>query len=118
MLFANNAVYCPNGAALDASGLGSARLRNNYVHGRLAGIAVDGARVFDGGDPAPVFADASRRNFWPRPGSALLAHADSDLAPTLDFNGTKRIQPFDVGAYESDGQAQNPGWTIQAGFKH
>ena len=116
MVFANNAVYCPAGTALDVS-VGSAFLRNNYVHGRVAGIAVDGSRVSEGGDMASAFADSAKQNFWPRSGSALIEHADSTLAPVLDFNGTKRTAAFDVGAYESDGQAQNPGWTIQSGFK-
>jgi len=115
-VFANNAVYCPAGTALDAN-TGSAVLRNNYVFGGLIGIAVDGTRVFDGGDPASAFADSSREDFWPWPGSALLGRADSNLAPALDFNGTKRTAPFDVGAYESDGQGQNPSWTIKAAFK-
>jgi hypothetical protein len=116
MVFANNALYCPTGTALDASA-GLALLRRNYVHGRLAGVAVDGTRLFDGGDPAAAFVDSSRQNFWPRPGSALIGRADSDLGPALDFNGTKRTAPFDVGAYETQGLAQNPGWTIEAGFK-
>jgi hypothetical protein len=47
----------------------------------------------------------------------LIGHADSALAPPLDFNGTQRVEPFDVGAYETDGRSRNPGWTIQAGFK-
>jgi hypothetical protein len=63
------------------------------------------------------FTDATRHNFWPKPGSALLGHVDSNLAPVFDFNGTKRPAPFDVGAYESNGGAQNPGWAIGAGFK-
>jgi hypothetical protein len=117
MLFANNAVYCPMSTALDASGVDSARLRNNFVHGRLVGVTADDARVFEGGAPASAFVDAARQNFWPPSGSTLLGHADPDLAPVLDFNGTKRVAPFDVGAYESDGREQNPGWIIQPGFK-
>lgn len=116
MVFANNAIYCPASTALDANA-GSVLLWNNYVYGGLVGIALDGIRVLDGSDPASTFVDSSRENFWPRSGSALVGHADSALAPALDFNGRKRTAPFDVGAYESDGQAQNPGWTIQSGFK-
>jgi hypothetical protein len=116
LVFANNAVYCPAGTAMDAN-TGSALLRNNYVHGRLAGIAVDRACIFDGDDPSSAFVDASQRNFWLGPGSALIGHADSALAPALDFNGTKRTTPCDVGAYESDGRDKNPGWRIEAGFK-
>jgi hypothetical protein len=116
VVFANNAVYCPTSTALDANA-GLALLRNNYVHGRLTGMAADDARIIDRGDPASVFVDAGQWNFWPRPGSALTGHADSAFAPALDFNGRKRIAPFDVGAYESDGHDSNPGWTIEQGFK-
>jgi hypothetical protein len=115
-VFANNAVYCAGSTALDANA-GSALLRNNYASGRLAGIAVDGTRILDGGDPASTFVDADQWNFWSRPGSTLIGHADSTLAPAIDFNGVKRTPPFDVGAYESDGRSQNPGWKIQSGFK-
>lgn len=116
IIFANNAVYCAAGTAMDAM-VGPALLRNNYVNGRLVGVAVDGTRIFDGSDLAAVFVDGARQNFWPKPGSVLLGGADPPLAPAFDFNGTKRTAPCDVGAYESDGQAQNPGWPIQSGFK-
>lgn len=116
-VFANNAVYCPAGTAMDANA-GSALLRNNYVSGRVNGIVVDGARLLEGGDPTSAFAEAARQNFWPKPESILLGHADSNLAPALDFNGTRRAVPFDAGAYQRNGRTENPGWAIQAEFKH
>jgi hypothetical protein len=116
MVFANNAIYCHGGTALDVNA-GVALLRNNYVHGGLVGTALDGVRVCDGGDPASAFVDSSRQDFWPRPGSALIGHADPAFALALDFNGASRLAPLDVGAYEAYGQAQNPGWKIQSGFK-
>jgi hypothetical protein len=115
-VFANNAVYCANSTALDAAA-GAALLRNNVVRGRLAGIATNGMALVEGGDPRTVFADVSQRNFWPRPGSTLIGHAEPALATALDFNGTQRTAPFDVGAYEAEGQMKNPGWSIQPGFK-
>ena len=115
--FANNAVYCADGVALDANA-GPALLRNNYVRGRLVGIAADGFQVCAGGDPSLVFVDGSERNFRPRSASVLIGHADASLAPALDFNNMKRTAPFDVGAYESDGLDKNPGWMIRADFKH
>ena len=115
-VFANNAVYCPANTAMDVN-MGPAFLRNNYVFGGLIGIAVDHARIFDDGDPASTFEDCSRENFWPWPGSVLIGNADSAFVPAFDFNGVKRAAPFDVGAYESDGQARNHGWTIRVGFK-
>jgi hypothetical protein len=115
-VFANNAVYCAGSTALDANA-GSALLRNNYVSGRLAGLAIDSVRIFGGGDPSSAFVDAGGRNFWPRPASALMGHADSAAAAVLDFNETKRAAPFDVGAYQANGRERNPGWRIQPGFK-
>jgi hypothetical protein len=117
MVFANNAVYCPAGTAIRADGLGTARLRHNAVHGRLAGLTLDTLQLIDGGLPASAFGDAMRWDFWPKPGSALGGRADARFTPPLDFNATQRVAPFDVGAYEAEGQPRNPGWAIQAGFK-
>jgi hypothetical protein len=113
VIFANNVVDCATGTAMDVNP-GAALLRNNYVRGRLAGVEADTARVMESGDS---LADPAQHNFWPRIQSALVAHADSSLAPAFDFNGTKRTPPCDVGAYESDGSEQNPGWPIQMSFK-
>lgn len=38
-------------------------------------------------------------------------------SPLIDFNGTTRVSPFDVGAYETNGHTANPGWSISHGFK-
>ncbi len=116
VVFANNAVFCPDGTAIRADGLGAAVLRNNAVHGRLAGISLDGRQIFDGGDPAGAFADPAGRNFWPKAASPLRERADASCVPLLDFDAFKRNAPFDVGAYENDGR-QNPGWAIRGGFK-
>ena len=115
-VFANNAVYCADSTALDVN-TGSALLRSNYVNGRLAGIAMDGSGILDGGDLSSAFFDTGQRNFWPRTGSILIGQADPSLAPVFDFNDTRRKPPFDVGAYESDGREANPGWIIQSGLK-
>ena len=65
-----------------------------------------------------ILVDPGNRDFWPAPGSPLIGAADVSHAPSADFNGTIRQTPFDVGAYESDGLASNPGWSIQTGFKN
>jgi beta-glucanase (GH16 family) len=117
MLFANNAVYCPGATAIDASGIDDALLRSNYVVGGTTGVAIDNTRFHDGGIISAAFAEPASRDYWPKPGSVLLGHADPDFIPELDFNRTVRKSPFDVGAYESEGRAQNPGWKVQAGFK-
>jgi len=116
MIFANNAVYCPAQVAVDARA-GANLLLNNFVHGALNGVALDDVAVLDGGEPASAFAEFAGKNFWPKAGSRLIGRAEAKFAPAVDFNGRVRKAPFDVGAYETDGHAENPGWTIQAGPK-
>ena len=122
MIFANNAIYCPGSTALDASGANNGTFSANYIEGRLMGVTIDGSGFRDGGTASSAFAEPATNNFWPRPGSVLIDHADPsvlpDFAPDMDFNHTARKAPFDVGAYESEGQATNPGWQITAGFKN
>jgi Right handed beta helix region len=117
MVFANNAVYCPGTTAIDASGIANSSLAANYIEGRLRGTAIDGSRFCDGTTAPTVFTDPVRNDYWPRPGSVLIGHADPAFAVELDFNHSKRKAPFDVGAYESDGSEINPGWKVQPGFK-
>jgi len=119
MILANNALYCPGTSAMEASGLGrrSITVRANYVEGTLTGAMLDPTRLLDGGAAPSAFVDPARMDVWPRPGSPLVGHADHALAPALDFNGRARTPPVDVGAYETDGLAANPGWRIVPGFK-
>lgn len=116
MTFANNAVFCPNQVALEVR-IGGNLLRNNFVHGMLHGIALNEGVVMDGGDAAATFVEPAGRNFWLKPESRLVGRADPRFAPPVDFNYRPRMAPFDVGAYETDGQLKNPGWPIQPGPK-
>jgi hypothetical protein len=116
MTFANNAIYCPDQVALDAR-VGSNLLRNNFVHGTLNGVVFDGATVLEGGDAAAAFVEPTREDFWLKQDSPLLGRADAQFAPSVDFNQRRRVAPFDVGAYETEGRLKNPGWTIQPGAK-
>jgi len=117
MIFANNAVYCAGATAIDASGIDNSTFSANYIEGGLVGATIDGSRFNDGSTTSAVFVEPAKKNFWPRPGSVLINNADSNFAPKLDFNHTPRKPPFDVGAYESEGNAKNPGWQVHAGFK-
>jgi hypothetical protein len=117
MVFANNAIYCPGATAFDASGLGDAVFSANFVQGRLNGIQINGFEFLNGGTVCDAFIEPDKSNFWPKPNSVLIEKADSDYAPELDFNHALRKMPFDVGAYESEGNAENPGWHIQMGIK-
>ena len=117
MTFANNAVYCPGSTAIDAAGIGNSTFSSNYVAGRLIGAILDGTAFCDGGTIYMAFVAPTEHNYWPRPGSLLIDHADSDFSVNLDFNHTTRNPPFDVGAYESGANAANPGWHVKSSFK-
>ncbi len=107
MVFANNAVYCPDGVAVDASGVGEATFWANYVSGRVSGVEIDGGGFCNGGSIATAFVAPARRDLWPKGGSPLIGKANAQWAPKLDFNGVERRPPVDVGAYESDGGGVN-----------
>jgi len=115
MILANNAIYCPGSTAIDASGIIQGSFNANYIEGELTGVAIDGLGFHEGTTAPAVFAEPSKHDYWPRPGSVLIGHADSAHAPELDFNHTRRKVPFDVGAYESEGNTTNPGWQVQRG---
>jgi len=117
LLFANNAIYCPKFRAIDASGIGNGTFSANYMEGRLIGVTIDDSRFCDGGSIYTALAEPDRRNYWPKPGSVLVANADATFTPEQDFNHTTRKAPFDIGAYESEGHTGNPGWQVQMGFK-
>jgi len=117
MIFSNNAIYCPGSTAIDASGIGEAKLSANYIAGALSGATIDGSRFCDGGLISAAFASVEANNFRPGSGSALIGNADSNFTPKLDFNCIVRKAPFDVGAYESQGRRPKAGWQVQSGFK-
>lgn len=117
MIFSNNAVYCPGSIAVDASGVTNTVFSANYVEGRLVGVEIDNSHFYDGANTTRTFGEPDTKNYWPKPGSNLINNADPVFSPKLDFNNTARKPPFDVGAYETEAQATNPGWQIKAGFK-
>ena len=65
-----------------------------------------------------IFMNPDTRDYWPAIGSPLIGAANATYVPNTDFNEAIRQSPFDVGAYETDGIASNPGWSIQDGFKN
>ncbi len=117
MVFANNAIYCPGATAVEAQGAENAAFGANFVQGRLKGVKIDGFGFCNGGTVYNAFAGPEKKNYWPKPDSVLIKKGVSDFAPELDFNHTPRKTPFDVGAYESEGNMENPGWHIQMGIK-
>jgi len=117
MVLANNAIYCPASTAVDVSGIGGATFSANFIEGRMTGVTIDGSGFHDGKILPEVFSDPGKNDYWLKPSSVLSGRADSRFALELDFNNSPRKAPFDVGAYESEGLATNPGWRVQAGFK-
>jgi hypothetical protein len=119
MTLANNAMFCPGATAVDASGLGGSAItvRANYVEGGLAGASLDQSQFFNGGTAESAFTNPQTLDFWPRPTGSLLGKSDPSFAPANDFNERPRGAPADVGAYEANGLASNPGWRIVPGFK-
>jgi hypothetical protein len=120
MVLANNALYCPGSTAVDAAGLTGAGItvRANYVEGSVRGASIDGSRFVAGGTAAAAFTNPAARNLWPPPSSVLRYVADPAFAPALDFNGTARTGPYDVGAYQTNGNTTNPGSPVTADFKN
>jgi hypothetical protein len=115
MVLANNAIYSPGKAALNAAGsVGS--FAANYIEGS-SDRSLDGSAFIAGGSSANAFVDPASANFWPKGGSPLLNVASGGYAPAADFNTASRVSPFDVGAYETNGLTSNPGWAIKPEFK-
>jgi Right handed beta helix region len=117
MVLANNAIYSPSGTAVDASGLTTSTVEANYVQGLMSGASVGGAAFVSGGSADSAFVNPLGFEFWPTSTSVLRGRGAPSMAPPLDFNGTIRTAPFDVGAYEREGLASNPGWRVGSGFK-
>ena len=117
MVLANNAIYCPAGTAVNGSGLTTATVEANYVQGLLSGVSLGGAAFVSGGSADSAFVDPRGFDFWLTPTSALRGRAAPGSVPPLDFNGTTRTAPYDVGAYEREGLNVNPGWRVGPGFK-
>lgn len=119
MTLANNAIYCPGNTAVNGSGLtgSSINLSSNYIEGSMSGASIDNIKFFDGGNATSAFINPSNLDFWPTPGSILHNNANAAYVPSNDFNETARTSPYDVGAYETEGQPINPGWKIIPGFK-
>ena len=115
MILANNAIYSPNKTALKISGSVGTFVAN-FVEGK-SDRALDGVAFIAGGSSTTAFVDPANNDFWPKIGSPLITNANAAYASAADFNANSRTSPYDVGAYETDGLATNPGWRITAGFK-
>lgn len=116
MNLANNAIYSPGKTAVSSGSGITGTVRSNYVEGNVD-VPINNIAFFSGGSAANAFVNPSGNDFWPKPGSPLIGSANATFVPTVDFNNTGRVSPFDVGAYETNGITTNPGWKITPGFK-
>jgi hypothetical protein len=113
IVVANNALY---GATAIQAGRGKAiRLVGNAGSGRISGLGPLAAAQWQGGGAVGADFVKGERSFYPAPGSCLIGKAAMKNA-VADFNGTKRSQSFDAGAYRFNAKG-NPGWKIAPGFK-
>lgn len=117
MVLANNAIYCPGTSAINAADLIGVTINANFVEGDLLGVKLDGSRFLSGGSAASAFVNMSAKNYWPTVNSVLRGKTNAGFVPVLDFNGTRRSAPSDVGAYQTQGLTVNPGWQVVEGFK-
>jgi len=120
VLIANNAVYSENGTAINLinGDLSQVTLSGNIGRGGVVGAA---SGYIDGNGMTADFVAGSYGDLpfdvFPAPGSALIGGADVTFAPAVDFNGTPRAAPHDVGAYRY-ASGGNPGWSIARSFKN
>ncbi len=115
MIFANNALYCENDIALNfIGGSTGVTVSNNVTVGAVNGVS---SGTVAGRSLSQDLVNAGSFNVWPTTDSPLRETADSSHVPQKDFNNTQRLTAYDVGAYETNGIADNPGWKIVEGFK-
>ena len=113
MVFANNAIYCPDGR-LTTDGFEGVVVTGNVLTPTTSRFHSLTNR--QGGTLISDFADVSERNTYPGDASMLIGAGDPRYTTPVDFNGKRRSQRVDAGAYVHSG-ADNPGWAVAAGFK-
>ena len=113
MVFANNAIYCPDGRLI-ADGFDGVALSGNVLAPESSQFRANTNR--EGRSLIADFAGFSEKNVYPSNSSAVLGAGDPRYTTPVDFNGTSRKLRADAGAYQHSG-ARNPGWTVMAGFK-
>ncbi len=114
LVFANNAIYC-DGDDFVTGGWSGVTITGNVVVPVTSTLPASGFQV--GQVPALDLLDVVARNVYPRAGSRLIDAGVAAHVTSVDFNGTARTGTPDAGAYHYT-TAQNPGWTVVAGFKN
>lgn len=114
LVFANNAIYC-DGDDFVTGGWNGVTVTGNVVVPMTSTLPASGFQV--GQVPALDLLNVGARSVYPRAGSRLIDAGSAAHVTSIDFNGTPRTGTPDAGAYNYS-TAQNPGWTVVAGFKN
>jgi hypothetical protein len=113
LVFANNAIYCPDGD-YSVSGLSGVVAAGNVFSSAPPSFPSSAYRL--GRTAALDLTDVAARNVYPTATSTLIGAAASAWLAADDFNGTSRNATADAGAYVRT-SSTNPGCAIAPGFK-
>ena len=118
-VFANNVIHSTgvtdDDFAISCRTFLKATFSSNVIDGRFSCEKPDFGFV-ENEALVVLFQDPDHMNFWLNPGAkSLIGQGNAEYAPADDFNGSERIGPVDIGAYQTEGAGDNPGWLIQAG---
>jgi hypothetical protein len=117
-VFANNIIQSTNpaeGYAVECRNTLQGTFAKNVFQGRFSCPTPDIGFIEDNA-VSNQFQGFGTMNYWLKPGAtSLIGNAALDYAPVDDFNGSQRNNPIDIGAYQTSGQAANPGSKIEPG---
>lgn len=120
-VFANNIIQSTNpseGYAVECRSTLQGTFAKNVFQGRFSCPTPEGgfAGFIENNVLSSQFQSFANNNYWLNSGaSTLIGNGAIQFAPVDDFNGSQRNNPIDIGAYQTSGQATNPGWLIQSG---
>ncbi len=118
-VFANNIVHASGITAESFSVSCRLFLQGTFIQNVTQGqfSCIKPIRGFvDNSNLPGLFLDPNNKNFWLKPSAfTLIGKGGAEYAPAKDFNGNVRGAAVDLGAYQTNGGASNPGWLIQPG---
>ena len=119
VVIANNAIYSKTGKALELSNVSNRLLT---LSGNVGAGIYDGTRGFKLGNINTDFMRAHYNGTPPidvRPGKAsfLISTGDANFTVPSDFDGNKRGDLVDIGAYFSNASQNKLSWALAANFK-
>ena len=114
---ANNALFCPGKNAIQAVSTGIS-FGPNALIGTSSPASLPSANYLQSGISTYIQNSGATTDFssaWPViSATGLVGQASSTFfpVPNTDFNCVPRSASSDIGAYQSDGLGQNPGWVF------